>query len=207
LAEHRSPRDAPAAEFVVRDASEADMPAVQRIYAHYVLNALATFEETPPSLEDMMARRRRSLAIGAPYLVAEAGGRIVGYCYASPYHARPAYRYTLEDSVYVADGLHGRGLGAALLGALIQRCEAGPWRQMVAIIGDSANRASIALRRRFGFEDVGTLRAVGFKFGRWVDTPLMRRALGAGDGSLPGAREPSAARSQDFLYGDDGLPK
>jgi phosphinothricin acetyltransferase len=187
LAEYRSPRGAPA-KFVVRDAGEADMPAVQRIYAHYVLNALATFEETPPSLEDMMARRRRSLAIGAPYLVAEASGRIVGYCCASPYHPRSAYRYTLEDSVYVADGLHGRGLGAALLGELIQRCEAGSWRQMVAIIGDSANRASIALHRRCGFEHVGTLRAVGFKFGRWVDTTLMRRALGAGDRSLPGAR-------------------
>jgi len=187
LAELHSPHAAPAAEFAVRNASEADMPAVRRIYAHYVLNALATFEETPPSLEDMMARRRRSLDIGAPYLVAEMQGRIVGYCYASPYHTRPAYRYTLEDSVYVADGLNRRGLGAALLGELIQRCEAGRWRQMVAIIGDSSNHASIALHRRFGFEHVGTLRAVGFKFGRWVDTPLMQRALGAGERSPLGA--------------------
>ncbi|MGD1037740.1 MAG: N-acetyltransferase family protein [Roseiarcus sp.] len=180
-------RAAPAAEFAVRDAREADMPAVQRIYAHYVLNVLATFEETRPILEDMIIRRRRTLDLGAPYLVAEMEGQIVGYCDATAYHSRPAYSYTLEDSVYVADGLGGRSLGTALLGELIARCQAGPWRQMVAIIGDSANRASIALHRRFGFEHVGTLGAVGFKFGRWVDTPLMRRALGAGERSLPGA--------------------
>lgn len=183
--ELRSPRSASGAEFAVRDAFEADMPAIQRIYAHYVLNALATFEETPPTVEDMIARRRSALERGAPYLVAEMEGQIVGYCYASAYHSRPAYRYTLEDSVYVADGLGGRGLGTALLGALIARCEAGPWRQMLAIIGDSSNRASIALHRRFGFRRVGTLRAVGFKFARWVDTPLMQRALGSGAGGLP----------------------
>ncbi len=185
--EPHSPRAAPAAELAVRDASEADMPAVQRIYAHYVLNALATFEETAPTLEDMMARRRSALERGLPYLVAQTSGQIVGYCYASAYHSRPAYRFTLEDSVYVADGLGGRGVGTALLGELIARCQAGPWRQMLAIIGDSSNRASIALHRRFGFEPVGTLRSVGFKFGRWVDTPLMQRALGLGDRSLPRA--------------------
>jgi phosphinothricin acetyltransferase len=178
---------APAAEFVVRDADEADMPAVQRIYAHYVLNALATFEETAPTVADMIARRRSALDLGAPYLVAEMGGQIVGYCYATAYRSRPAYRFALEDSVYVADGLGGRGVGTALLGALIARCETGPWRQMLAIIGDSANLGSIALHRRLGFDLVGTLRSVGFKFGRWVDTPLMQRALGPGDRSLPGA--------------------
>ncbi len=183
--ELQSQRSAPGAELAVRDADEADMPAVQRIYTHYVLNALATFEETPPTVADMIARRRSALERGAPYLVAEMEGRIVGYCYASAYHSRPAYRYTLEDSVYVADGLGGRGVGSALLGALIARCEAGPWRQMLAIIGDSSNRASIALHRRFGFKRVGTLRSVGFKFARWVDTPLMQRALGSGARSLP----------------------
>jgi len=179
-----SPR-LPDPEFVVRDASEADMAAVQRIYVHYVLNALATFEETAPPVEEMIARRKKALDLGLPYLVASSGDEVLGFCYAGAYHARPAYRHTIEDSVYVANGLGGRGIGAALLGELIARCEAGPWRQMIAIIGDSGNAASIALHRRFGFEPIGTLRSVGFKFGRWVDTPFMQRALGPGDGSGP----------------------
>ena len=169
---------------VVRDAAEADMEAVARIYAHHVERGLATFEEVPPSDEEMRARRLKVLAVGAPYLVAEIDGAVVGYCYAAPYHLRPAYRHTLEDSVYVAAGRGGRGVGAALLAALIARCEAGPWRQMLAIIGDSGNAASIALHRRFGFVPTGTLVSVGFKLGRWVDTPIMQRALGPGD-SLP----------------------
>jgi L-amino acid N-acyltransferase YncA len=175
----------PIAEFVVRDSTEADVASVQRIYAHYVLNALATFEEAPPPVEEMIARRKKVLDLGLPYLVADSGGEILGYCYASAYHARPAYRHTIEDSVYVANGLGGRGVGAALLGELIDRCEAGPWRQMIAIVGDSGNAASIALHRRFGFQPTGTLRSVGFKFGRWVDTPFMQRALGPGDRTLP----------------------
>jgi L-amino acid N-acyltransferase YncA len=162
----------------VRAASEADMAAVRDIYAHYVLHSLATFEETPPALEEMLARRRASVEIGLPYLVAEAGGEIVGFAYAAAYRARPAYRFTIEDSVYVADGLSGRGIGAALLGELIAACERGPWRQMLAVVGDSANAGSIALHRRFGFELMGTLQSVGFKSGRWVDTPILQRALG-----------------------------
>jgi phosphinothricin acetyltransferase len=169
---------------VVRDAIEADMEAVARIYAHYVEHGLATFEEVAPTGAEMLARRDKALAIGAPYLVAEIDGEVVGYCYAAPYHARAAYRHTLEDSVYVAPGLGGRGVGGALLAELIARCESGPWRWIVAIIGDSGNAASIALHRRHGFEPVGTLRSVGFKFGRWVDTPIMQRVLGPGD-SLP----------------------
>ena len=175
---------APTAGFVVRDAAEADIEAIARIYAHHVEHGLATFEELPPSVDEMSARRRKVLAIGAPYLVAEIDGEVVGYCYATPYHARAAYRHTLEDSVYVAPGLGGRGFGGALLSALVARCEAGSWRWIVAIIGDSGNSASIALHRRCGFAPVGTLRSVGFKFGRWVDTPIMQRALGPGD-SLP----------------------
>ncbi len=182
-----TPGAARAADFLVRDADAADMAAVQRIYAHHVLHGLATFEETAPSIEEMAARRGAALDLGLPYLVAEAADEILGYCYATPYRPRPAYRYAIEDSVYVADGLGGRGVGTALLGALIERCEAGPWRQMLAVIGDSGNRASIALHRRLGFALMGTLRSVGFKFGRWVDTPIMQRALGAGDRSLPGA--------------------
>ena len=113
-----------------------------------------------------------------PYLVAQAGGEIAGFAYAAAYRPRPAYRFTIEDSVYVADGQTGRGIGSALLGELIARCERGPWRQMVAVVGDSANSGSIALHRRFGFELAGTLRSVGLKHGQWVDTPILQRGLG-----------------------------
>ncbi len=167
---------------VVRDAGESDMPAVQRIYAHYVLTSLATFEETPPSVDVMLTRRRSAVDSGAPYLVAEADGDVVGYAYAVAYHARSAYRFTVEDSVYVAEGMHNRGVGSALLRVLVERCEAGPWRQMVAVVGDSANAGSIGLHRRFGFELVGVLTSVGYKFGRWIDTPILQRALGKGAG-------------------------
>jgi len=170
----------------VRDAIEADMTPVQAIYADHVLHGLASFEETPPAVSEMCARHRKVLGLGLPYLVAEMEGAIVGYSYAAEYRARPAYRYTIEDSVYVAAGLGGRGIGAALLCALIARCEAGPWRQMLAVIGDSANAGSIALHRRCGFTSIGTLPSVGYKFGRWVDSVLMQRTLGAGDGAPPG---------------------
>jgi phosphinothricin acetyltransferase len=163
---------------VVRDAVDADLQAIQRIYSYYVLNGLATFEETPPTVDDLHARRRDILRNGLPYLVATLGEQVVGYAYASLYRPRPAYRYTVEDSVYVQEGLDKRGVGTALLSALVARCETGPWKQMVAIIGDSANSGSIALHRRFGFQPVGTLHAVGFKLGRWVDTVIMQRALG-----------------------------
>lgn len=172
-------------DLVVRDASQDDMPAVQRIYAHYVLGALATFEETPPTLDEMIARRRKSVDGGLPYLVAEENGETLGFAYAAPYHARAAYRFAIEDSVYVAHGLARRGVGAALLGELIARCERGPWRQMLAVVGDSANAGSIGLHQRFGFEPVGVMRAVGFKFGRWIDTPILQRRLGPGDASNP----------------------
>jgi len=162
----------------VRDAVEADMDAVQAIYAFHVLHGLASFEETPPSVDEMRARRAAAVARGFPYLVAEIDGRIVGYSYAGPYRTRPAYRHTIEDSVYVDETQHRRGVGTVLLKTLIERCETGPWREMVAIIGDSANHGSIALHERFGFRHVGTLAGVGFKHGRWVDTVLMQRALG-----------------------------
>ena len=157
---------APRCEALIRDASEADMAAVRNVYAHYALSSLATFEETPPTLEEMLARRRASVERGLPYLVAEEKGKTLGFAYAVPYRDRPAYRFTIEDSVYVANGRGGRGIGSALLGELIARCERGPWRRMLAVVGDSANTGSIALHRRFGFELVGTLRSVGFKFGR-----------------------------------------
>ena len=165
----------------VRDATEADMAAVQAIYAHNVLHGRASFEETPPTLEEMLERRRSVLDLGLPYLVADVAGEIAGYSYANSYRPRPAYRFTVEDSVYVADSFHGRGIGAALLAKLIERCSGGPWRQMLAIIGDSGNASSIAVHQRLGFEHVGTLKFVGFKLGVWTDTVLMQRSLGAGD--------------------------
>jgi phosphinothricin acetyltransferase len=170
---------------VVRDAVEQDMESVQAIYAVHVLQGLASFEETPPSTDEMRSRRASVLGLGLPYLVAAVDGRVVGYSYATGYRARPAYRHTLEDSVYVAEGLQRRGIGRMLLEALIARCERGPWRQMLAIIGDSGNSGSIELHRRLGFQPVGTLRSVGFKLGRWVDTVLMQRELGAGDSTRP----------------------
>jgi L-amino acid N-acyltransferase YncA len=168
------------ADVTVRDATDADMAAVQRIYAFYVSHGLGTFEEIPPSVEELKARREVVLRLGLPYLIAELDGDVVGYAYAGTYRPRPAYRYTVEDSVYIADGSRGYGVGTSLLSTLIQRCEPGPWRQMIAVIGDSQNTASIALHRRCGFRDVGTFTAVGYKLGRWVDTMLMQRALGRG---------------------------
>lgn len=197
-ASHHAPRHAPrhdasadrsGAPWRLRDARPEDFPAIQALYAAHVLHGTASFEERPPTLDEMLARHRAVLDGGLPYLVAVEGEggheRVLGYCYATPYRPRPAYRYTLENSVYVADGQGGRGIGKALLDALIERCERGPWRQMLAVIGDSGNAASIALHRRCGFAPVGTFASVGFKFGRWLDTVLMQRPLGPGDGSPP----------------------
>lgn len=164
----------------VRAAETADLPAIQAIYAHHVLHGLASFEEEPPPVEELRARRQKVLDLGLPYLAAELDGAVVGYAYAGTYRPRPAYRFTVENSVYVRDGLAGRGVGKALLGALIDRCSTGPWRRMLAVIGDSDNRASIGLHRSCGFRLVGTLEAVGFKHGRWVDSVLMQRPLGPG---------------------------
>lgn len=171
--------------FPVRDGLAADLPAVIAIYAPHVLHGTATFETVPPGLAAMTDRHAGVLEAGLPFLVAERDGVVAGYAYATPYRPRPAYRHTIEDSVYVREGFAGLGVGRTLLAALIARCEAGPWRQMVAVIGDSGNAASIALHRGAGFTPAGTLRAVGFKHGRWLDTVLMQRALGSGDGTAP----------------------
>lgn len=172
----------------VRDALAIDLLAICEIYTPYVLYGAQTFEEVPPSLAAMTERRAQVLAHGLPFLVAERGARVLGYCYATPYRSRPAYRYTVEDSIYVAHDCTAGGVGTALLEALIRRCERGPWRQMISVIGDSDNAASIRLHTRHGFEPIGICRAVGFKHGRWIDTVLMQRALGAGDRSLPSGR-------------------
>jgi len=179
------PGAATADAVLVRDATEADMAAIQAIYAPEVLRGLATFEETPPGAEEMRARRAAVLAAGLPYLAAVLDGRVVGYSYATAYRPRPAYRHTVEDSVYVAEGMQRRGVGRALLAGLIARCEAGPWRQMIAVIGNSGNAGSIGLHAAEGFRHVGTLDAVGFKLGRWVDTVLMQRPLGTGNTTPP----------------------
>jgi phosphinothricin acetyltransferase len=162
---------------IVRDAADADLRAIQAIYAHHVLHGLASFEEEPPGVEEIGARRAHVLKLGLPYLAAELEGEVVGYSYAGTYRPRPAYRFTVENSVYVRDGLAGRGVGKTLLAELIARCQTGPWRQMLAVIGDSENHASIALHRSCGFRMVGTFEAVGRKHGRWVDTVLMQRRL------------------------------
>ncbi|PTQ68236.1 GNAT family N-acetyltransferase [Pseudomonas sp. GV071] len=171
----------------VRDARDDDMPSVQAIYAHHVLTGIASFELQPPSLEELLRRRADVLSNGLPYLVAELDGEVVGYGYATLYRPRPAYGNTVEDSVYVRDGMGGRGVGQALLGEVIERCIANGRRQMVAVIGNSENHGSIALHTRMGFRRVGVFEAVGFKHGRWVDTVLMQRSLGDGDTTLPGA--------------------
>lgn len=148
------------------DATPDDMVAVLRIYTHHVLTGAASFEEQPPTLAEMQLRLSKVQEAGLPWLVAKSEGRIVGYCYATPYRPRPAYRFTVEDSVYIAEGQQGKGVGKTLLSALIARCEQGPWRQMLAIVGDSAaNRGSLALHQSLGFTSVGTLKAVGFKLG------------------------------------------
>jgi phosphinothricin acetyltransferase len=169
----------------VRDATDDDMAAVQAIYAHHVLHGLASFEIEPPDRTEMMKRRQAIVERGLPYLVATVNGRVAGYAYAGPYRLRPAYRFMLEDSVYVAPDALGHGLGRRLLADLIERCAALGYRQMIAVIGDSQNRPSIGLHERLGFARIGAIRSAGFKFGRWVDSVLMQRTLGEGDSTLP----------------------
>jgi phosphinothricin acetyltransferase len=168
----------------LRDATPADFPAIAAIYAHHVQYGTASFEETPPSLDEMLRRHCAVREHGLPWIVAEIDGRVAGYCYATPYRPRPAYRFTVEDSIYIDENFRGRGLGRTLLAALIERCEAGPWRQMIAVVADPQG-GSLALHASLGFEPVGTLRAVGFKHGAWRDTALMQRALGEGTQSTP----------------------
>jgi L-amino acid N-acyltransferase YncA len=171
---------------VVRDATAADMTSIHKIYTYEVLHGLATFEEIPPGVDEMNSRWASIRNQGLPYLVAEIEGRVVGYSCASSYRSRPAYQNTIEDSVYVEQESFGLGFGTSLLSELINRCELLRLGQMVAVIGDSDNIGSITLHRRLGFRMVGTLEAVGFKLGRWVDTVLMQRAIGVKELDKPG---------------------
>jgi L-amino acid N-acyltransferase YncA len=177
----------PATPISIRPVGSADLDAIQRIYAHHVLHGLASFEETPPDAAELGRRWHAIADAELPYLCATEGpgGAILGYAYAGPYRPRSAYRFTVEDSVYVAPGAAGRGIGRALLRRLIDICTDLGKRQMIAIIGDSGNQASIGLHRACGFELTGTFAAIGFKHGRWVDSVLMQRALGPGDRILP----------------------
>ncbi|HWI28107.1 MAG TPA: GNAT family N-acetyltransferase [Stellaceae bacterium] len=170
----------------VRASAESDLPAITAIYAHHVRFGLGSFEEMPPDAAEMERRRAEVLRRGLPYLVAEGpAGAVQGYAYAAPYRARSAYRYSLEDSIYVAPAAERRGIGRALLGELVERCAALGYRQLIAVIGDSGNLGSIGLHERMGFRRVGLLPAAGFKHGRWVDSVLMQRELGDGAATPP----------------------
>jgi phosphinothricin acetyltransferase len=172
-------------DLLIRQSLESDVAAIAAIYGEHVLSGTSSFELDAPSLGEIRRRRESVLSSGLPYLVAECGGSVVGYAYATLYRPRPAYRFTLEDSIYLDPAYVGQGIGRRLLGELICTCERGDWRQMIAVIGDSANAASIRLHEALGFRHAGVFLSVGWKFGRWLDTVLMQRALGAGDRESP----------------------
>ena len=169
----------------IRPVSEADLPFVTKIYEHAVLYGTATFELIPPDLAEMTRRFGVLMEGGFPYFVAALEGRVIGYAYAGAYRPRPAYRFTVENSVYLEPAIHRRGIGLQLLERLIAECEARGYRQMIAVIGDSGNAGSIGVHRRCGFQMIGTHPNVGLKFGRWLDTVMMQRALGEGASTLP----------------------
>jgi L-amino acid N-acyltransferase YncA len=172
-------------EIVTRPATARDIPAITRIYAHAVKHGTASFELEPPDEAEMARRQQALLAQRFPYLVAEWGDVMLGYAYAGPYRARPAYDWCVEDSIYIAPDMQRRGIGRLLLIELIAESEARGFRQMIGVIGDSANTASVAVHAAAGFRLIGTFQSIGFKFGRWLDTVLMQRALGPGDATPP----------------------
>jgi L-amino acid N-acyltransferase YncA len=172
-------------ETLIRACAQSDMGAVSDIYRHHVLHSPATFEITPPTYEEMLERYRTIKEGGFVYLVAETEGEIEGYAYVSAYRVRPAYRFTAESSVYIRPGYERRGLGRMLMQTLLKECEKKPIRQVIAVIGDSANAASIELHRGLGFAMTGTFHSVGYKFGRWLDTVLMQKEIGEGDRTKP----------------------
>ena len=169
---------------LIRAATAADIPAITAIYDHAVRHGTASFELDPPDAAEMARRRQTLVDAGFPYLVAEADGAVAGYAYAGPYRPRPAYRWSVEDSVYVAPALQRRGIGRTLLVSLVAAAEQRGFRQMIAVIGDSAQTPSIELHRAAGFHHIGMVENVGHKFGRWLDTVLMQRPLGAGAAPL-----------------------
>ncbi|MCU0969949.1 MAG: N-acetyltransferase family protein [Rubrivivax sp.] len=170
---------------LLRPSAPPDLPAITAIYAHHVAHGTGTFELEAPDAAEMGRRRDDVTGKGLPWLVAERDGRVVGYAYANHFRPRRAYRFCVEDSIYLAPSAQGAGVGRLLLAELVARCEALGARQMLAVIGDAANAASIGMHRALGFEHTGVLRAAGWKHGRWLDVVLMQRALGPGAGSAP----------------------
>jgi L-amino acid N-acyltransferase YncA len=170
---------------IIRPATAADIAAITRIYADAVRHGTASFEIEPPDETEMARRQKMLLDGGHPYLVAEVEGVVAGYAYAGPYRARPAYKWSVEDSIYVAPEMHRKGIGGLLLTRLVAESTERGFRQMIAVIGDSAQMGSIAVHAKAGFSHIGTLRAVGFKHGKWLDTVLMQRPLGSGYTTLP----------------------
>ena len=173
-------------DIVTRPAVETDLKAVHAIYAQEVLHGTASFELDPPTLALIAERWQMAKNAGLPYLVAQVHGKVIGFAYALPYRSRPAYRYTVEHSIYVEADSRRQGIGARLFGDLIDACTAWGARQMIGIIGDSANAASIRAHEHAGFRQVGTLKSVGWKFGRWLDSVIVQRTLGSGNGEPPG---------------------
>ncbi len=178
-------RKAGLAGFSIESVRDADIPSIQAIYAYHVEHGTASFEETAPTIMEMTERYQRLRDGGFPYIVARARDRILGYAYAGPYRPRSAYRFTVEDSIYVDPDYYRRGIGQALLGELIIRSTSSGKRQMLAVIGDGGNQGSIRIHEKAGFNLVGSFRSIGFKFGRWIDSVLMQRSLGAGDQLVP----------------------
>ncbi|TNF61412.1 MAG: N-acetyltransferase family protein [Burkholderiales bacterium] len=174
---------------LIRPSQDSDLDAITRIYAHHVLHGTGTFETTPPSAADMQSRRADVLGKGLPWLVLEEDGRLLGFAYGNWFKPRPAYRFSVEDSIYLAPEAAGRGLGKALLAELLAELERGGIRKVMAVIGDSANTGSIGVHRALGFEQVGVVQSCGWKFGRWLDIVLMQKSLGQGDTCPPAEQE------------------
>jgi L-amino acid N-acyltransferase YncA len=171
---------------LIRPSRDDDVAAITAIYGHHVLHGVASFEEVPPSEAEMARRRAEIVGRGFPHVVAERGGKVVGYCYAGPYRARVGYRFSVEDSIYIEPGEVGRGIGRALLAEIIERSTELGYRQMIAVIGGSETLPSIRLHAALGFSHIGVFTGIGFKFGRWIDSVYMQRPLGPGASALPG---------------------
>lgn len=172
-------------QLIIRPRTDADMAAITEIYTHHVLNGVSSWELSPPDCAEMTARAHALETAGYPYFVAEFGGEIVGYTYAGAYRPRPAYRFTVENTIYISHSLRRGGIGTALMGKLIETCTDMGFRQMIGIVGDSQNLQSIDFHKKLGFQQMGVVKNIGFKFGRWMDQVLLQRPLGEGAESDP----------------------